>query len=125
MDSGVEWFELFIEIYNMSAALVMLFMISHVLLMLRRVDKNLLKARVFLKDDILHNTWLYVSIACAAFALHSVIGILGIVANIRIPSIYEASEIIFIMSFILMIYQWYVFIGSLQVEHAPIEGWGS
>lgn len=121
MDSSFEWFELFIEIYNMSAALVMLFMISHVLLLLRRVDKNLLKARVFLRDDILHNTWLYVSIACASFALHSVVGILGVVAEIRIPSIYEASEIVFIMSFILMIYQWYVFIGSLQVEHAPIE----
>ncbi|MCK5660640.1 MAG: hypothetical protein KAH86_04710 [Methanosarcinales archaeon] len=121
MDSGLEWFELFIEIYNMGAALVMLFMISHILIMLRRVDKNLLKARVFLKEDILNDTWLYVSIACAAFALHSIVGILGVVAEIRIPSIYEVSEIIFIMAFIIMIYQWYGFIASLRVANAPVE----
>lgn len=121
MTNGVAWFELFIEIYNMSAALVMLFMISNVLITLRRVDKNLLKARVFLRDDILHNTWMYVSIACASFALHSMVGILGVVADIRIPSIYEISEIVFIMSFILMIYQWYVFIASLRVENIPVE----
>ena len=121
MDGVVEWFELFIEIYNMGVAIVMLFMISHVLIMLRRVDRNLLKARVFLREDILNNTWLYVSIACAAFALHSIVGILGVVADIRIPLIYEASQLIFIMSFIIMIYQWYVFIASIQADSEPIE----
>ncbi len=121
MDGVIEWFELFIEIYNMGAAIVMLFMISHVLIMLRRIDKNLLKARIFLREDVLNNTWLYVSIACASFALHSIVGILGVVAEIRIPLVYELSEIIFIMSFILMIYQWYVFIASLRIENAPVK----
>ena len=121
MDAGAEWYELFIEIYNMGAAVVMLFMISHILVMLRKVNKNLLKARVFLKEDVLNNTWLYVSIACAAFALHSIVGVLGVVAGIKIPLIYEVSQLIFIMSFIIMIYQWYVFIASIQADSEPIE----
>lgn len=114
MDSNVEWFELFIEIYNMGAALVMLFMITHILVMLRKINKNLLKARMFLGEDVLHDTWLYASIASASFALHSIISILVLITDFGMVVIYQVTEIIFIMSFVIMIYQWYVFIRSLQ-----------
>lgn len=90
----------------------------HILIRLRSVNKKLLKARVFLREDLLQKTWMYISIACASFALHFIVGVLTVVADFRIPAVYEVTQVIFLMSFIIMIYQWYVFIASLQKESA-------
>ncbi|MDF1532848.1 MAG: hypothetical protein P1P72_11130, partial [ANME-2 cluster archaeon] len=56
----------FIEIYNVGAAFIIIFMIGQILIMLKNVDKALLKARIFLKEDILEKTWMFIAIAGAA-----------------------------------------------------------
>lgn len=115
------YLELFIEIYNMGAAFIIVFLILQIMVMMRQVDKKLLNARLFLKEDIWNKTWLYISIAGAAFALHSVIGIIRIIMGFYIPLLYEITQILFTLSFIVMVYQWYLFIGELKSRFLPVE----
>jgi len=117
MIHNASWVELFIEIYNMGAAFIIVFLIMQIMIMLRNVDSKLLNARLFLKGDLWNKTWLYISIAGAAFALHSVIGILRIVMGFYIPFMYEITQILFTIAFIVMVYQWYVFIGTLKSSY--------
>ncbi len=49
----IELIYTFMEIYNVGAAFILIFMIGQMLIMLRGVDKAVLKARIFLKEEIL------------------------------------------------------------------------
>lgn len=48
--------ETFIEIYNAGAAFIIIFLIGQILFMMRKVDKDLLKARLFLNESIMQRT---------------------------------------------------------------------
>ncbi len=104
----------FIELYNVGAAFILIFMIGQILIMLRNVDKTVLKARIFLKEEILEKTWMYIAIAGASFALHSVTNFIENLMHINTYYLNEITQIIFFIAFILAVYQWYVFLGSLE-----------
>jgi hypothetical protein len=112
--------ETFIEIYNAGAAFIIIFLIGQILFMMRKVDKDLLKARLFLNEAIMQRTWIYISIAGAAFAVNTLIKFVvrfayaeettkGIISNLYFI---EFTQFIFLISFILAVYNWYIFIGS-------------
>ncbi len=112
--------ETFIEIYNAGAAFIIIFLIGQILFMMRRVDKDLLKAKLFLNEAVMQRTWMYISIAGASFALNTLI---KFVVRFTIPGkvvedffFVELTQFIFLVSFILTVYNWYVFIGSF-VNH--------
>lgn len=111
-----DFVDLFIIIYNAGAAFVLIFMIGQILFMMRKVDKDLLKARIFLNDAILQKTWTYISIAGAAFALNNMIKfVIMFTSRGNFLSAYQLSDLtqlVFIIAFILAVYSWYVFIGS-------------
>ena len=111
-----DFFETFMVIYNAGAAFVLIFMIGHILVMLRKVDKQLLKARIYLNDSILQRTWIYISIAGASFALYNLIRFIIIftpkVEIFKVYQIPELIQLIFLVSFIIAVYNWYGFIGS-------------
>jgi len=111
-----DFVELFMIIYNAGAAFILIFMIGQILFMMRKVDKDLLKARIFLNDEILQKTWTYISIAGASFALNNVIKFVimftprGEFLNaFQLP---DLTQLVFIVAFILAVYNWYGFIGS-------------
>jgi len=108
--------EIFMEVYNAGAAFVIIFLIGQILFMMRKVDKDLLKARVFLNEVVLQRTWTYISIAGASFALNTLIKFVILLTAVGsfIKSFYaaEITQIIFLISFMLAVYNWYVFIGS-------------
>ncbi|TFH38693.1 MAG: hypothetical protein E4G94_11975 [ANME-2 cluster archaeon] len=104
----------FIELYNMGAAFILIFMIGQILIMLRNVDKEMLKARIFLREDILEKTWMFIAIAGASFALNAMTNFIETQLFINTYFLNEATQIIFIIAFILAVYQWYSFINNLS-----------
>ncbi len=112
--------ETFVEIYNAGAAFVIIFLIGQILFMMRKVDKDLLKARLFLNETVMQRTWIYISVAGAAFAINTLIKFVVRFAYAEettsrvINEFYfvEFTQFIFLISFILAVYNWYVFIGS-------------
>ncbi len=116
----MEFIDAFIEIYNAGAAFIIIFLIGQILLMMRKVDKDLLKARLFLNETVMQRTWIYISVAGAAFALNTFIKFIirfTIMGNIFSPfHLVELTQLIFLVAFILAVYNWYIFIGSF-VNH--------
>ncbi|MCZ7397034.1 MAG: hypothetical protein O8C59_00775 [Candidatus Methanoperedens sp.] len=112
--------ETFVEIYNAGAAFIIIFLIGQILFMMRKVDKDLLKARLFLNETVMQRTWIYISVAGAAFAINTLIKFVvrfayaGETTTRIINDFYfvEFTQFIFLISFILAVYNWYIFIGS-------------
>ncbi len=113
---AMDFIETFMTIYTAGAAFILIFLIGQILFMMRKVDKDLLKARLFLNDFVLQRTWTYISIAGAAFALNTLIKFIiwfttfgGILNTYYMV---DLSQIIFLISFILAVHNWYIFIGG-------------
>lgn len=111
-----DFVDIFMVIYNASAAFILIFMIGQILFMMRKVDKDLLKSRIFLNDEILHKTWIYISIAGSSFALNNVIKFVIIftprgefLSAYKMP---DLIQLVFIVAFIFAVYNWYGFTGS-------------
>lgn len=112
----MNFIETFIEIYNAGAAFIIIFLIGQILFMMRKVDKDLLKARLFLNEFVMQRTWTYISIAGAAFALNTLLKFIErfTTKGESLNQFYfiEFSQLIFLVAFILAVYNWYIFIGS-------------
>ena len=115
-----DFVELFMVIYNAGAAFILIFMIGQILFMMRKVDKELFKARLFLNDSILQKTWTYISIAGASFALNNVIKfIIWFTSSGEILRTYhfiDLTQLVFLIAFILAVNNWYGFIGSFVIK---------
>ncbi|NJD78539.1 MAG: hypothetical protein FIB08_15845 [Candidatus Methanoperedens sp.] len=109
--------EAFVEIYSVSAAFMLIFLVGQVLFMMRKVNGDLLKARLFLNENVTQKTWIYILIAGAAFALNALVKLI-----IRFTAIgevlngfylVELSQIIFLSAFTFAVYNWHIFIHTL------------
>ena len=96
----------FIWLYIMGAAFITLFLIIQILLMSRKVESDVIRARLFLNMELINDTWNYISIAWASFAKFNI--------GIQAYYLWEITEAIFFAAFIAMIYQCYQFIGGLK-----------
>ena len=110
----MDYITIFIWLYNIGAAFITLFLIIQILLMSRKVESNVIRARLFLNTDLLNETWKYISIAGASFAINAVAGFAKFNIGIQTYYLWEITEAIFFAAFIAMIYQWYQFIGGLK-----------
>ena len=112
----MSFIETFIEVYNAGAAFIIIFLIGQILFMMRKVDKDLLKARLFLNESIMQRTWIYISVAGAAFALNTLIKFIERFSDsgeaLSPFFLVEFTQLIFLIAFILAVYNWYIFIGS-------------
>ncbi|MCX9010507.1 MAG: hypothetical protein OIN66_05215 [Candidatus Methanoperedens sp.] len=112
----IGFIEIFLGAFNAGLAFILLFLLGQILLIMRRVDKDLLKARLFLNDAIMQRTWVYISVSGAAFGLNSLIKLIARYADtwIDLNAYYLAdiTQLIFLISFIFAVYNWYVFVGS-------------
>lgn len=108
--------EILIEVYNAGAAFILIFLIGQILVIMRRIDKDLLKAKLFLNETVLQRTWLYISIAGAGFALNTVtkFAIKFTTTGNVLNGYYliELTQLIFLLSFIFAVHNWYVFIAG-------------
>ncbi len=116
MPYTMNFIETFIEIYNAGAAFIIIFLIGQILFMMRKVDKDLLKARLFLNESVMQRTWTYISVAGAAFALNTLLKFIErfTTKGESLSQFYfiEFTQLIFLVAFILAVYNWYIFIGS-------------
>ena len=112
----MDYITIFIWLYNIGAAFIILFLILQILLLYRKIDVDIIRARLFLKMDVLGETWKYISIAGAAFAINALAGFMKYNTNINTYYLWEFTEAIFLAAFIAMIYQWYNFIDGLVLK---------
>ncbi len=110
----------FVEMFNTIAASILVFLIGHILISMHRVDRDLLKAKLYLDEPMTERTWMYISIAGAAFALNS---LFRLVVNFTASGgmlnafyLVEVTQLIFIGFFIITVYNWYLFIGSFTKD---------
>jgi len=112
----MDFIDTFMVIYNAGAAFILIFMIGQILFMMRKVDKELLKARIFLNDSILQRTWMYISIAGASFALNNVIKFVVMFTSkaeiLKVYQVVDLTQLVFLIAFILAVHNWYGFISS-------------
>jgi hypothetical protein len=104
----------FMELFNINAAIVILFCGGYIFFKIRKKDMSILKARVFLNETILHQTWKYMAIAGISIALTLIIKFLSMFALINNISysffIMGLIQIIFLIAFTLLIYSWSLFV---------------
>ena len=114
---GMDFVDTFMVLYNAGAAFILIFMIGQILINMRKVDKELFRARLFLNNSIIHKTWVYISIAGASFALNNLFKFIinftseGYTLNVYYMA--DLAQVVFLISFILAVQNWYAFIGSL------------
>ncbi len=117
---GMDFVDTFMVLYNAGAAFILIFMIGQILIMMRKVDKELLRARLFLNNSIIHKTWIYISIAGASFALNNVFKfIINFTSEGYLLNVYHMADIaqlVFLIAFILAVQNWYEFIGSFSAR---------
>ncbi|MDF1531141.1 MAG: hypothetical protein P1P72_02290 [ANME-2 cluster archaeon] len=121
VSSELDYVSIFIWLYNIGAAFIILFLIFQILLITRKLDTDVIRARLFLNMDILNETWKYISIASASFAVNAITGFLRFNVEKKVFFLWEISEIIFLAAFIAMIYQWYQFVGGMIIRNKKAE----
>ena len=104
---AMDFIEVFVTIYNFLAAVTIIFFCVYILLKTHQMNRNLLKARIFLNSFIMEQTWVYLSIAGASFALNTLLKLavrLEGMGNISyIPYMVGLTQIIFLIAFILAV----------------------
>ncbi len=112
----MDFIETFVEIYNVEASIVLIFFCGLVVLKLRKLSRDLLRARLFLNNAILEKTWMYISIGLVFLALNALIKFMGRFSAIGdvLNNDYtiELTQIIFLTAFSLAVYSCYLFINS-------------
>lgn len=104
----------FMWLYNIEADFITLFLIIQILHISRKVESDIVRARLFLNMELINDTWKYISIAGATFAINAVAGFAKFNMGMQTYYLWEITEAIFFAAFIAMIYQWYQFIGGLK-----------
>ncbi|MDI6903026.1 MAG: hypothetical protein QMC77_04750 [Methanocellales archaeon] len=94
-----------LTLYYTGAAVIILFFTLYAFMRFSRTDKNVLRARIFLNEDILNKTWAYGSVAGTSLAIHELSS--SIVSEI--PYVCETAKVVFLTAMVMMIYQWYGF----------------
>ncbi len=114
MAQELEFFKTFLELFNVNAAFVIFFLCAHIILKMNKLDRSMVKARLFLNDTVLHQVWTSLSISGAAFTLNTMLKLAGLylpVINI-IHEYYllEMTQFIFVMAFFYAILNWNMFL---------------
>ena len=121
----MDFIDTFIELFIATASLLIIFLISSILFMMQKVDKGLFKAKLFLNTNVMEQTWTYISIAGASFAINALILFFSkFVTAIEILNSYyfvEINQAIFLIAFILAIWKWYEFIDGFEKHKQSIH----
>lgn len=105
---------LIVEGYNIGVTFVIIFLIGQILFMVGRTDEKLLKARIFLSEKTLQDTWLYISIFGASLGVHALSSFLRDMGVGFADILFIASEVVFLTAFMVVMYQWFRLIESIK-----------
>ena len=108
----------FVEIFDINAAVAIIILSAFALFKMRRIGNGLLKARLFLNNAVIEQTWLYLSIAGASFALNVLIIFMNkiMMAGDMFQTYYIVSltQLIFVIAFFMAVYNWCLFINHIS-----------
>ncbi len=120
----MDYIEAFVEIYNLEASVILIFFCGLAVLRLRKLSRDILRARLFLNNAILEKTWMYISIGIAFLALNALIKFVSKFSAIGdIFNKYymvELTQVIFLTAFSLAVYNCYLFINSTVKNSSAI-----
>jgi hypothetical protein len=112
----MDFIEAFVEIYNVEASAILIFFCGLAILKLHKLNRDLLRARLFLNNAILEKTWMYISIGITFLALNALIKFVSRFSAIGdiLNKYYmvELTQVIFLTAFSLAVYSCYLFINS-------------
>ena len=110
------FFGVLMDIYNVNAAVAIIFFCGLAAWKARGMDKDLLKARLFLNDTIIRRTWMYISIGVLFLALNALVKFIDgftslgdVFGNYHVA---ELTQITFLTAFTFSTYNWYSFMNG-------------
>jgi hypothetical protein len=116
---AADWIETFVKIYNVEAAIPLILFCLLALVKIRKMDKDLLRARFFLNNIILHRTWIFILIGMIFLALNILIKFTEFLEGLPVIEYpdtndisIELTQIASLTAFSLAAYNCYLFIGT-------------
>ncbi len=96
-----------LNLYYVGVAIIVLFFTLYSSVNFRRTGKKILKARIFLNDDILSKTWAYGAVIGVSFAVHEILS--SSMITCHLPYLCEIMKFVFFTALLGLIYEWYDF----------------
>jgi len=96
-----------LDLYYVGVAIIVLFFTLYSSVSFRRTGKKILKARIFLNDDILSKTWVYGAVIGTSFAIYEILSSPMIACHL--PYLCEMMKFVFLTALLVLIYEWYDF----------------
>ncbi|OGH05857.1 MAG: hypothetical protein A2W22_05385 [Candidatus Levybacteria bacterium RBG_16_35_11] len=112
--------EAFLELFKINSATVILICCGYILFKIHKMDMVLIKTRLFLDQKIIHQSWVYISVAGISIALYLLIKMVS-ATDIDDASfsynIIQLIQIIFLIAFTLLVFSWYLFLSDYRLHH--------
>lgn len=96
-----------LNLYYVGVAAIILLFTFYSFVSFRKTGKKVLKARIFLNDDILSKTWAYDAIIGTSFAVHEILS--SSIIACHMPYLCEMMKLVFLTALLGLIYEWYDF----------------
>jgi hypothetical protein len=123
-----DWIEAFVEIYKMEAAVPLIIFCVLALLKIRKMNRDLLRARLFLNNAIMHRAWIFILIGMTSLALNALVNFVGFLGRYSVIedtlsnyNIIELTQIVFLTAFSLAMYNCNLFISTQNMSLAHRE----
>ena len=111
--------EAFLELFKINSATVILICCGYILFKIHKMDMVLIKTRLFLDQKIIHQSWVYISVAGISIALYLLIKMAS-ATDIDDASfsynIIQLIQIIFLIAFTLLVFNWYLFLSDYRLH---------
>lgn len=96
-----------IETINLAISIIILILGISILSTLRKVDINLLKAKLFLHPKIFNKLTFYATLCGGFFILYEVAVASEYFFRLGLPALNKIARTAFSITFLLLTYQWY------------------
>ncbi len=112
--------EAFLELFKINSSTVILICCGYILFKSHKMDTVLINTRLFLDKKIIHQSWIYISVAGISIALYLLIKMVGATdiddASVSY-NIIQLIQIIFLMAFTLLVFSWYSFLSDYRLHY--------
>jgi drug/metabolite transporter (DMT)-like permease len=96
-----------LTVYNAGIAMAILLLLGQITSMNKKIDKNILKARMFLDGEKINNILLYLALAGASLSIATLSSLINTLYNIKTTQITLLAQITFLITFLLAVYTWH------------------
>ncbi len=100
----------YVKVVNGLLVLLFLFFGLDIAIKFRKIDYNLLKARLFLGKKVIRNMWIHSSMAAGAFVLHQMLWALQEFRGYDAGIFLELTLTFFTFSFLFLTYEWFLIV---------------